>query len=308
MGKTAPMDLQAMARGSMRTFALTLRLLPAAMRDEVTLACLLARATDTVADTPGIDAADRLALLAAMDQAIQGTGECGEWRGLPAAAGTRGEQALVAAFPRLAACLARADPGVRGRVRQVVGTIVSGQTLDIRRFEAEGVHALATEAALTDYLWRVAGCVGKFWTEVTAARCPQALRRPVEQMAAFGIRYGKGLQLLNILRDAPEDWRRGRCYLPWRGAAAEVGGAIPATLFELMRSWLPKCREWLEDGHRYAEAVRGRRLRTATVLPARIGVETLAALDQAGREAWLGRVKLPRRRVRWLVVKSLLGR
>jgi len=301
------MDFPAMARGSVRTFALTLRVLPAVMRDEVTLACLLARATDTVADAPGIDAADRLALLAAMDQAIHGTGECGDWPGLPRGAGTQGEQALVAAFPQLVARLARSDAGTRDRVRQVVGTIISGQALDIRRFEVEGIHALPTEAVLSDYVWRVAGCVGKFWTDVTAARCPQALRRPVEQMTALGIRYGEGLQLLNILRDAPEDWRRGRCYLPWRGAAAEVGGAIPATLFELMRSRLPKCREWLEDGQRYAEAVRGRRLRVATVLPARIGMETLAALDRAGRDAWIGRIKVPRGRVRWLVVKSLLG-
>jgi farnesyl-diphosphate farnesyltransferase len=29
-----------------------------------------------------------------------------------------------------------------------------------------------------------------------------------------GKRFGKGLQLVNILRDLPEDLRRGRCYLP----------------------------------------------------------------------------------------------
>src|SRR5216110_225400 len=29
-----------------------------------------------------------------------------------------------------------------------------------------------------------------------------------------GIRFGKGLQLVNILRDLPADLRHGRCYLP----------------------------------------------------------------------------------------------
>ena len=33
-------------------------------------------------------------------------------------------------------------------------------------------------------------------------------------MLAMGIRFGKGLQLTNILRDMPADLRRGRCYIP----------------------------------------------------------------------------------------------
>ena len=33
-------------------------------------------------------------------------------------------------------------------------------------------------------------------------------------MVPIGIRYGKGLQLVNILRDLPQDLQKGRCYVP----------------------------------------------------------------------------------------------
>ena len=35
-----------------------------------------------------------------------------------------------------------------------------------------------------------------------------------EELFAKGIRFGKGLQMINILRDIPEDLRFGRCYIP----------------------------------------------------------------------------------------------
>ncbi len=41
-------------------------------------------------------------------------------------------------------------------------------------------------------------------------------------MLADGIRFGKGLQLVNILRDLPADLKNGRCYLPME-ELAEVG-------------------------------------------------------------------------------------
>ena len=33
-------------------------------------------------------------------------------------------------------------------------------------------------------------------------------------MRALGVQYGQGLQLVNILRDAGDDLRKGRCYFP----------------------------------------------------------------------------------------------
>ena len=38
-------------------------------------------------------------------------------------------------------------------------------------------------------------------------------------MRRLGVRFGKALQLTNVLRDVPRDLRHGRCYLPREGLA-----------------------------------------------------------------------------------------
>ena len=52
----------------------------------------------------------------------------------------------------------------------------------------------------------------------------------------------------------------------------------------------------------YAHAIRGRRIRAATALPALIGARTLALLRNAGPMALQNRVKMPRREVRALIL------
>ena len=61
----------------------------------------------------------------------------------------------------------------------------------------------------------MAGCVGEFWTNLACAHLPLIRRQwDREQKNRSGIRFGKGLQLTNILKDLPKDLRRGRCYIP----------------------------------------------------------------------------------------------
>src|SRR5207244_225673 len=60
-------------------------------------------------------------------------------------------------------------------------------------------------------------------------------------------------------------------------------------------TWLPKARPGAEWGVQYSRAIRDRRVRAATVLPALIGARTLALLDEAGRMALQRTVKVPRR-------------
>ena len=103
------------------------------------------------------------------------------------------------------------------RVRAVLETIIEGQIQDLRVFpgEDEGkLAALETREDLDRYTYLVAGCVGEFWTEVHVAHRPRLRHWDLEKMTALGIRFGKALQLTNVLRDIPRDLRQGRCYLP----------------------------------------------------------------------------------------------
>ena len=59
-------------RGVSRSFYLSIRLLPSPLRRPVAVGYLLARATDTIADSPGATARDRLQALHAFGAALEG--------------------------------------------------------------------------------------------------------------------------------------------------------------------------------------------------------------------------------------------
>src|ERR1043166_3689483 len=59
-------------RSVSRSFYLSIRFLPAQLREPIALAYLLARSTDTVADTTGISGAVRMETLKMLSDGIQG--------------------------------------------------------------------------------------------------------------------------------------------------------------------------------------------------------------------------------------------
>src|SRR6267142_1775856 len=119
------------------------------------------------------------------------------------------------------------------RVRAVLSTITSGMIFDLTRFpgeDAASLSALETLDELDHYTYLVAGCVGEFWTALHIAHRPRLWRWDPVAMAARGVRFGKALQMTNVLRDIPRDLAHGRCYLP----AAELAacGLAPADLLD----------------------------------------------------------------------------
>jgi farnesyl-diphosphate farnesyltransferase len=197
-------------------------------------------------------------------------------------------------------------------MRGVLGPIVRGQMLDLQRFPGDGrLRALATGAELDDYTYLVAGCVGEFWTKLCAAEAPGSFSKDVslDQMVAWGIRYGKGLQLVNILRDPGKDLRLGRCYLPEEDLAA--GGltvaevqAAPELLLPLFAPWRQRCREHLREGVSYLDEVTNRRLLYATALPLLLGIRTLALIEEADWPALQAGVKVSRGEVSKILVEA----
>ncbi|MFP3480273.1 squalene/phytoene synthase family protein, partial [Burkholderia sp. SIMBA_057] len=56
---------------------------------------------------------------------------------------------------------------------------------------------------------------GEFWTKMTYMHLPGALDPALrDTMYRRGVRFGKALQMVNVLRDCGKDLRIGRCYLP----------------------------------------------------------------------------------------------
>ncbi len=276
-----------------RSFYLSLRFLPKAFRAPVSLGYLLARASDTIADAGDWTVKERRELLAAFVGWVNG----GERLAMPKAPGlSDGERVLLSRLDDCVSGLQELPEWQQESVRKVVGIITEGQGWDLDRFEGEGVVGLQSDEELRDYTYQVAGCVGGFWTEIGFGVDSRFARASREEMMAWGQAYGRSLQLINILRDVPEDWGNGRCYLP--------GVRNKGDLMAERQRWIAEARDGLEQAGRYAEALNGRRLRFATVLPALIGRETLARLEQADWNAWEARVKVSRRDVYRLMFKA----
>lgn len=306
-----------------RSFYLTLKALPGELRQPISLAYLLARTADTIADTasapasvrdsclcefaallhrPNVEASGRLAATLASDFAPHQTD--------PA------ERRLMECLGDAMAWLRSVEGPPKQAIVAVLDQIISGQRLDIERFPNDGsLRSLQTAAELDDYTWRVAGCVGEFWTRLCASELPSAFAEDacLEQLAADGIRLGKGLQLVNILRDIGKDMRLGRCYLPeqeWRGLGAPNPSALRASssaLQPVWEHWAGTCEAHLAAGLDYVCRVRHAQLRYATALPLILARATLRQLRAATWQQRLDGVKISRLEVTRLLAGTLLA-
>ncbi len=266
----------ALLRAVSRSFYLTLRLMPRAVRGPLALGYLLARASDSIADASGADVARRIEAL----ERLRGGEVPADVLALAESQTNPREAELLRRLPALMEAMANSD--ARDSLAWVWGHILRGQLFDLTRF-GPGAAALSAEE-LHDYTYLVAGCVGEFWSRLCAERLRGFSRRPLDEMVALGVDYGRGLQLVNILRDRRGDAALGRVYAP------------DARFAELKA----QAEEGLRSGLEWASAVEVRRVRYACVVPARIGQETLARIERDS-----GAVKVSRAAVRRILLGSL---
>ena len=316
-------------KGVSRSFYLTLRILPKSLREPIGLAYLLARAADTIADRRTGSPGKRLESLLALRSQVAGPADLAVLEGLVSetmeAVSTPKERALFASLVDSFALLGSLDADDCEHVRWVVTTLTHGMELDLTTFpstdqgaaggEQGSLLALATAEDLDRYTYLVAGCVGEFWTKIAAAHEPSLKEWDVVAMSTTGVRFGKALQMTNVLRDVPRDLRMGRCYLPADLLAA--AGLTPDDLLdsenedrarpvfaELVRTALGH----FDAAEDYLLAIprRSVRMRLACLWPLLLGLATLARVVRSGK--WLdpdSTIKVSRRWVYRMIIISL---
>jgi farnesyl-diphosphate farnesyltransferase len=315
-----PTALNNLLQATSRSFYLTLRVLPARVRPQIGLAYLLARTTDTVADTEILPVAQRLEALQKLRERILGQNSAplnfGE---LAAKQNLSAEKLLLEKVDDALSALQNFSAPDQKLIRDVLDIITSGQELDLRRFggsSAGKIAALQTKAELDDYTYRVAGCVGEFWTKICRAHLFPNARIDEKQFVADGIRFGKGLQLVNILRDLPADLKNGRCYLP--AQRLDEAKLFPETLISpaneqkflpLFHEYLDQAESHLAAGWRYTNTLPFAqfRVRLACAWPVLIGERTIEKLRAADVAGLRQRVKVSRGEVRGIVFRSLVS-
>jgi len=298
---------------------MTMRLLPAPVRLQISLAYLLARTSDTIADTELVDVPSRLQSLAALRERILGRdGAPLSLTRLAHNQGSPAERILLERSEDSLRLLLDLDEADRRLVRHILEIIISGQELDLKRFgsaAAGQIIALETEEDLMDYTYRVAGCVGEFWTEMCAAHLWPKANLDNDGLMRNGVRFGKGLQLVNILRDLPRDLRQGRCYIPTQSLAA--AGLAPRDLLSAQNEsrfrpvydpLLAVAEGHLAAGWEYIRSLpKGQvRVRLGCASPVLIGMRTLRLLRHENVLDDTRRLKVSRREVHFLRLRSVV--
>ena len=201
-----------------RTFAPTIRRLPNGLRLQVTVAYLLCRIADTVEDNPDLALDDKKCLLDLYAQIFKGP---------------RNEQTLNAFMQRLETLpnntyderLAHNLPMVMDvyftftpSMQSFIARWVAEMSLGMRKYAQSGQNRtysfLKSMKELDEYTYYVAGTVGYLLTELFSYysnKITPSLKKKLEQLAES---FGKGLQLVNIIRDMASDLRRGQSYIP----------------------------------------------------------------------------------------------
>lgn len=322
IGRLSELQLRAVLKRVSRSFYLSIRILPAPLQAPIAVAYLLARAADTIADTPVLPPSQRLIWLQRFRAVIAKNVSISEIGSISAslAPGQANvhEQRLILCLSQVLQLLETLPEEDAQRVRQVVLTLCDGMFMDLETFpdeQAGVIVALPNAVALERYIYLVAGCVGEFWTAMLLAHAAAPMAWDSERQREQGMRFGKALQLTNVLRDAGSDLRNGRCYLPVNELQA-LGLKPEDLLMEdaslrarpVLRHWLRQALDYYGSATAYVLAIPRHclRLRLAAIWPLVIGLATLARLS--ANPTWLtpgSASKVPRRSVYAMLLLSI---
>ncbi len=305
-----------------RLFYTTLVVVPANVRDQVGLAYLFARAADTIADTELIDRPRRLGFLNRLrEQFVRESIDWTEVRAIQEVVGPlQQDSAERILLERLDECF-RLFLGFssddRQRIQRLMTTLTQGMDMDLSVFPGASVAdltALKTPDDLDRYTYHVAGCVGEFWTDLMCAHRKALASWNIQQMSDIGVRFGKGLQLTNIVKDIAHDLQNGRCYIP--EMMLHEAGLKPQDL--LQQTNLPRFRpvlrklirlavEHLDQGWLYTMAIPRyeTRLRLACMWPILSAGESLKlVMDSPDLLNPAVKVKIPRSKVYQIIAMT----
>ena len=197
-----------------RTFALTIPLLPANLEKVVGNTYLLCRIVDTIEDAVCIDPKTKQVLSTLFVKTVLDPSYSEEFvkESLIALLNhpNHDEKDLIKNIPRVLRVLQSFDEKQRHAVAQCVQIMSEGMSY---------FHVRQNQAGLEDlkefekYCYVVAGVVGEMLTTVFALHSA-AFAKAISGKESLAIAFGQALQMTNILKDSPEDQRRGVSWKP----------------------------------------------------------------------------------------------
>lgn len=281
-------DLEGHLEKTSRTFALAIPRLPEPTRRAVTVAYLLFRVADTLEDAAAWTRAARVACLddltallrdpaLVVDGVVPARAEALSRAWADAGPSEHpGYLALLRDTPALLAEVEAFSPATRATVLRHAARTSDGMRGFVLRATERGALTLHSLQDLRDYCYVVAGIVGELLTDLFVEHADLAAAEAT--LRANEVAFGEGLQLVNILKDAADDAREGRSFLPAGVSRADV---------------LALARDDLDRAALYVGALRDARAPAGFVeftdLPMRLARAALDAVESRGAGAKVGR-------------------
>lgn len=256
---------------------------------------LLARASDTLADEAELDASLKLEVLQAFIEKDWLSVEKFVSAHYLGSVSHQGERRLLSCLATISAEVEMLDEEEQKQLNWVTELIAEGQRDDVKRFELNRAE-MESEQQLLSYCYSVAGCVGEFWTRIGFYHDSSFSSIPQLELESIGRGFGVGLQLVNILRDAPSDLEHGRVYIPGMRELDKQKSDF----------WRAKANRAMDQGVHYSDSLVNRFSRAAVYLPAVVGKDTLSLLECASIPQWQAGLKVSRSEIFRELLSGLL--
>lgn len=304
-------DLNELLKHTSRSLYLSARLLPPGVRETFSVAYLLCRYADSIADTSLLAPEKRLCWIQKFPDMITRP-DAGEQqrlvREISGSSTNIYEEKLLQNLPACLHAFNKLSAGQQAMTMDVVHAVCEGMELDLKIFPPENareVRALASAQELENYCHLMGGAPGVFWSRLIETTGPVKIEK--EKFLALGCDIGDALQIVNILRDLPRDLRIGRCYFPQDElkanglTAQELLEQINSPRFEPVKQrWIGWARQKLNSAKTYYSALPKTQLkhRAAVAWPVLWAADTLNKLSAEPNLLDPGhKVKIPRSRV-----------
>lgn len=304
-------DLNELLKHTSRSLYLSARLLPSDVRAAFSIAYLLCRYADSIADTALLSPQKRLSRIEQFPSMITHPDQREQQLLTEEISGTSSNIYEEKLLHNLPACLQffYLLPECQQKIiLEVVHAVCEGMKTDLQVFppENEGiVSSFRCAEDLEHYCRLMGGAPGVFWSKLITSSVQ--VKPSEETFWKLGQDIGDALQIVNILRDLPKDLRIGRCYFPSEELAAN--GLKPRDLLDksnnekfepVKQKWIAWGRAKLRSAYTYYQALPKTQLRhrAAVAWPVLWAADTLNKLSAVPNLLdEKHRVKIPRSRI-----------
>ncbi len=280
---------------------------------------MLARTSDTIADSERGSTSSRLdALESFNDFCMNKSDNLPVLKDISILQRNESERLLLEKIEQIVSILEEFSESDVEDIRKCLKIIISGQILDLERFSSKrgNIISIDTEKELDDYAYRVAGSVGEFWTTMALQHLFEIDEKSEQLLFDTGIKFGKALQMINILRDIPADLSLGRCYIP-ASSLADLGlnsvDLLDKRNMDIFRPLYNKYLDltdlYFESAVEYIEKIPHRqfRFRGACMLPVIIGKRTSSLLREGNVLDSENRIKIDRSEIKKTVKNVVMA-